>query len=123
MHTVAGSAVGRGQVAPLQRQAMKALDVGREHIRRQPILCDDPLGCVALAAGLWDVGWRNPRSGQFDGCDRVFAMAIRADRRIADAGCNRLAVDAPRVSLANIVVAFAARGRNGLPVQLRLRIG
>ena len=60
MHAVTGGATGSGQVATLQRQAMETLDVGAEDIWRQPVLRDNPLGGMTLAAGIRDVGGRHP---------------------------------------------------------------
>ncbi len=120
---VAGSAIGRGEVAALQGQAMEALHVGREHVRRQPVLRDDPLRGMTLAAGFGDVGRRHARRGQLDGGDGVLAMAVGADGRVAHAGLDRRAVNAAEVGLLDVFVAFAAGAGNVLPVELGRGVG
>ena len=122
VHAVAGRAIGGGKIATLQGQAMKALDVGRKHIWWQPVLRDDPLRRVTLAAGLRNVGRRNPGCGEFDSLDGMLAVTIGADRRIANSGRDGLAVNAARISLPHVIVAFPAGCGDGLPVQFRFGI-
>ncbi len=54
--------------------------------------------------------------------DGVLAVAIDAGRRVMNAGRDGLPVNAPRVGLADVFVALPAGRRDGLPVELRLRI-
>jgi len=94
MHTVARRAIGGGEVATLQGQPVEALDVRREHIRRQPVLRDDALRGMTLATRFRDVGRRNSGRGQLDRLDCVLAVAIGADGRVAQTLGHRCAVDA-----------------------------
>src|ERR1035437_4908191 len=108
MHAMTGGAIGGSEVATLQRQSVKALNVRCKHIRRELILRDDALRSMTLAACLRDVGWRNSGRGQLDRLDRVLAMAIGADRRVAHTLGHRRAVNAAGIGLAHIVMALAA---------------
>ena len=120
---MARGAIGRGEVAALQREPVKALHIRREHVRRQPVLRNDPLRGVALAAGFRDVGRRHARRRQLHGLNRMFPVAICADGRIADAGFHGGAVDAAHVGVLDVFVAFATGVRHVLPVQFRGWVG
>ena len=102
---------------------MEAFFVSAEHIRRQPILCDDARRRMTLAASFWNVRRRNARRRQFDGRNRMLTVAIGADRRIAHAGLDGHTVNAMLVGLRDVFMALAACGRRIFPIQFGDRIG
>lgn len=117
MDAVTGGAVGDRGGAELEREPVEALHVALHDLLGQTVARGDALRGVALAAGLWDVSREDLGSGRTNGRDGVFAVAIGAGGGIALASLDGLAVHAAEVGLADVFVALAASGGDGLPEQ------
>ena len=112
VHAVARRTVGDGRVAALQRQAVEALDVGAEHVRRQLVLRDDALGRVALGARLGHVLRATPASAVSLTAAMLCSPWQSVQTGVSRTPCvQRLAVDAVDVGALDVLVALAARRR------------
>jgi hypothetical protein len=122
VHAVARRAVGDRLRARAGREPVIAVLEGGDLIARQVVLGGQPLVRVAARAGhAGHAGGVHERVLLAGGQDGVLAVAVGADGRSALPSGHRLAVDAVRVDLRDLLVADPA-GRRDVPVvDLRVR--
>lgn len=123
MNAMAGSAVRHGLRATANGEAVETVGVGRHAIGRQVEAGVQPLIAVATAASVdGDACGADGRGGILRGENEMLAVAIGADGRSADAGFQRLAVNAFHVGFRNFGVAGAAGFRDVPVIDLGARI-
>ena len=122
MCLVAAHTVRRGDISVFHSHAVKTPHVAGITVRRQPVLPDDLLVFMALAARRRNIFGRDARLGVFHQGQRVFPVTVGAGGALQLAFLQRFPVDADFVLVINLHVTLTTHLPYVNPVGARIRI-